>query len=160
MQYLQLNELKDKLKTHPRCPLEIVGVPCNQFGLQEPGESEVEILNGLKYVRPGKGYTPNFPLTQKLKVNGKDQDILFTFLKNRCPVPDGYIDDIKSIMWSPIRNDDVSWNFEKVLIDHKGQPYRRYSSPVLPQDIATDIEHLQTQCKLFDKYLIEEYPLY
>lgn len=61
--------------------MEIIAVPCNQFGLQEPGETEEEIMNGLKYVRPGKGYTPNFPLTKKIDVNGEKQDELFSFLK-------------------------------------------------------------------------------
>lgn len=81
MQYLNLNELKTVYGRQSQCPLEIIGVPCNQFGLQEPGESEEEVLNGLKYVRPGKGYSPNFPLTEKVDVNGKQQDKMFTFLK-------------------------------------------------------------------------------
>jgi len=81
MQYLSLNELKTTYSNAEKCPLEIIAVPCNQFGLQEPGETEEEIMNGLKYVRPGKGYTPNFPLTKKIDVNGEKQDELFSFLK-------------------------------------------------------------------------------
>jgi glutathione peroxidase-family protein len=79
MQYLQLNVLIDE--SNSSCPLEIIGFPCNQFGLQEPGENEYEILNGLKYVRPGHGYMPNFPLVEKRDVNGEKQDEIFTFLK-------------------------------------------------------------------------------
>ena len=56
------------------------GVPCNQFGLQEPGEG-VEILNTLQYVRPGKGFKPNFDILVKRDVNGKKEDALFTWLK-------------------------------------------------------------------------------
>lgn len=81
MQYLQLNVLIENYNSTGHCSLEIIGFPCNQFGLQEPGENEYEILNGLKYVRPGNGYTPNFPLVEKRDVNGEKQDKIFTYLK-------------------------------------------------------------------------------
>ncbi|KAK3745470.1 hypothetical protein QZH41_007513 [Actinostola sp. cb2023] len=62
--------------------------------------------------------------------------------------------------WSPVRNDDVSWNFEKVLIDHNGQPYRRYSPPVLPEDLETDIVYLRSKCipSVTHRYLSEVLP--
>ena len=48
---------------------------------QEPGANSKEILNGLKCVRPGNGFQPNFPLFQKIQVNGKDEDQIYTYLK-------------------------------------------------------------------------------
>lgn len=48
---------------------------------QEPGDNGTEILNSLKYVRPGGGFEPNFELTEKIDVNGPDEHLLFTFLK-------------------------------------------------------------------------------
>ena len=60
--------------------LEILAIPCNQFGLQEPGENS-EILNGLKCVRPGGGFEPVFPVFTKMDVNGKNEDKLYTYLK-------------------------------------------------------------------------------
>lgn len=63
------------------CGLRIVGFPCNQFGYQEPGENKYEIMNGLKYVRPGHGFVPNFSLFEKRDVNGKDEDEIYTFFK-------------------------------------------------------------------------------
>ena len=81
MQYPQMNALRDKLNGHFDGSLfEILGVPNNQFGLQEPGHND-EILNGLKYVRPGGGYVPNFLMTTKSDVNGPDEHPLYTFLK-------------------------------------------------------------------------------
>ena len=62
------------------CSLQILGFPCNQFGKQEPGRNS-EILNGLKYVRPGNGFEPIFPLFKKRDVNGKDEDKVFKYLK-------------------------------------------------------------------------------
>ena len=48
---------------------------------QEPGESGEEILNCLKYVRPGGGYVPQFELTEKVDVNGPDAHQLIAYLK-------------------------------------------------------------------------------
>ena len=49
--------------------LTVLGFPCNQFGHQENCNNK-EILNCLKYVRPGDGFEPNFDLSEKLEVNG------------------------------------------------------------------------------------------
>ena len=59
---------------------DILGFPCNQFGMQEPGHNH-EILNAIRYVRPGGGYIPNFNLSQKVDVNGDTAHPLFNFLK-------------------------------------------------------------------------------
>jgi len=48
---------------------------------QEPGDNGTEILNSLKYVRPGNGFEPNFELTTKIDVNGPDEHPLYSFLK-------------------------------------------------------------------------------
>lgn len=50
---------------------------------QEPGDTATEILNTIKYVRPGNGYVPNFPMFAKVGVNGEDEHPLFTYLKVR-----------------------------------------------------------------------------
>jgi len=136
---------KTKHPTKPHCHLRIFGFPCNQFGVQEPGQNS-EILNGLKYVRPGNGFVPNFPLSKKLDVNGAKEHKLFTFLKSRCPAPDGLISMQKNGLWSPIRSNDVSWNFQKWLIGSDGQPYLRYSSDTEPTMIESDILQLIDKC--------------
>ena len=58
----------------------VIGVPSNNFGLQEPGGNS-EIRNGIRSVRPGNGYEPLFNLTTKQDVNGDKEHPLFTFLK-------------------------------------------------------------------------------
>ena len=60
--------------------LVVLGFPSNNFGLQEPAKNP-EILNGVKYVRPGGGFVPNFALMAKGDVNGANEHPLFTFLK-------------------------------------------------------------------------------
>jgi len=150
MQYKQLNELLEKYKDDKdgKCGFKVLAVPCNQFGKQEPGENAYEILNGLKYVRPGHDFelNHNIKMLEKTEVNGKKESKMFTFLKSRCPAPDNFIDDIEKISWSPVRNDDITWNFEKILVDHKGQPYRRYTPTVEPKEITEDIEQLIKKC--------------
>ena len=47
---------------------------------QEPGTEE-EILNGVKNVRPGGGFVPNFQLFAKIEVNGENEHPLYTYLK-------------------------------------------------------------------------------
>eukprot|EP00493_Phyllostaurus_siculus_P026034 UN26379 len=83
-------------------------------------------MNTLKWVRPGYGFVPKFPVAGKLLVNGQDESPIFTFLKARCPSPFGMIANRSDITWTPIRNNDLSWNFSKWTIDHNGQPFRRY----------------------------------
>lgn len=75
-QYLLLNALVKVYSPN----LRVLGFPCNQFGMQEPGTND-EILSGLKYVRPGHGFVPKFPIFTKTEVNGENEDPLFTFLK-------------------------------------------------------------------------------
>ena len=58
-------------------------MPCNQFGHQEPAANRTELYNSMWYVRPGKGYAPNFNLTARSNVNGKEELALYTFLKVR-----------------------------------------------------------------------------
>ena len=73
---LQTNQTEDPSK----CYLQVLGFPCNQFGYQEPAEN-FELMNCIKYVRPGYGYEPNFPLFGKIEVNGQYESPIFTFLK-------------------------------------------------------------------------------
>lgn len=40
-----------------------------------------ETLNILKYVRPGGGFVPKFPVFGKVEVNGLNEEPLFTYLK-------------------------------------------------------------------------------
>ena len=82
-QYLGLNKLQEKYGRNERCGLRILAVPCNQFAHQEPGKNAEEILNGLKYVRPGRGFEPQMLLLKKRDVNGKNEDNLYTWLKVR-----------------------------------------------------------------------------
>uniref|UniRef100_A0A667XX94 Glutathione peroxidase n=1 Tax=Myripristis murdjan TaxID=586833 RepID=A0A667XX94_9TELE len=120
----------------------VLGFSCNQFGLQSP-EVNHETLNVLKYVRPGGGFVPKFPVFGKVEVNGLNEEPLFTFLKvyltfvsaESLPFVNAVIGDIKKFYWSPIKVNDIRWNFEKFLIsaDVGGEIHRRTSVEAAPQ---------------------------
>jgi len=115
-----------------------LGFPSNNFGLQEPGKNH-ELLNLLKYVRPGSGFVPNFELVAKNDVNGANANPLFNFLKDSCPSPQEIIGKTDYLFWSPIRQADLTWNYEKFLIGRDGQPIRRYLPMFNPVMMYRDV---------------------
>ncbi|TKC37319.1 hypothetical protein EI555_006135 [Monodon monoceros] len=144
-QYSELSALQEELKPFD---LVVLGFPCNQFGKQEPGENS-EILPGLKYVRPGGGYVPNFQLFEKGDVNGEKEQKVFTFLKQSCPHPSELMGSIKHISWEPIVAHDIRWNFEKILVGPDGVPVMRWfhQAPVstVKSDILAYLKQLKTK---------------
>merc|ERR1712228_283353 len=138
--------------------LVILGFPTAQFDNQEPGDGQ-EILNCLKHVRPGNGFIPAFQLMAKGPVNGHDEHAMWAWLKDHCQLPATF--NYGSISWSPVKAHDVSWNFEKFLLDRDGKPCRRYNfetpAAELRQDIAGVLKdgcRLQT-CELRPQRLLE-----
>jgi glutathione peroxidase-family protein len=105
----------------------IAAFPCNQFDLQEPAKPH-EILNGIKYVRPGNGFTPgdNLHIYGKLEVNGKGAHPMYKFLKKACPATGDRLGDMKYFYWDDVRGSDIVWNFEKFIIDRQGRPRYRF----------------------------------
>lgn len=90
----------------------VLGVPCNQFGAQEPGSDE-DIVTFCT-----SRYAVNFPISRKVDVNGAGRHPLYAWLTE----PDqGY-------------PGDIAWNFEKFLINCDGKPAGRYPSATLPND--------------------------
>lgn len=94
--------------------LVVVGLPCNQFGAQEPG-TEAQIAQFCEL-----NYGVSFPLTAKVEVNGPGRHPLYQWLAG---------DD------SPFPG-PLQWNFEKFLVGRDGQLAARYSPMVKPQDAS------------------------
>jgi len=123
----------------------VLGFPCHSFGKQEPGASGTEILNGIRNVRPGEGFEPNFTIFQKIEVNGENEHPLFTYLKKYCPPTRSHFISSTYLFYTPIMISDVRWNWEKFLITKSGKPYMRYDPGTEPSDIRADIEFLLQQ---------------
>lgn len=93
-------------------------------------------------MRPGGGFVPNFQMFKKTKVNGDDEEPLYTYLKRYCPTTRDGFSEAKELYWKPLKISDVRWNWEKFLISRKGIPYMRYDASTEPSFIRTDIEYL------------------
>jgi glutathione peroxidase len=91
----------------------VLGVPCNQFGGQEPGTSE-EIAEFCSTT-----YGVTFPMTEKVDVNGEDRHPLYQLL---TPVED-----------AEGHSGDIRWNFEKFLVTADGTVAARFSPGTLPK---------------------------
>uniref|UniRef100_G3NCW5 Glutathione peroxidase n=1 Tax=Gasterosteus aculeatus aculeatus TaxID=481459 RepID=G3NCW5_GASAC len=119
----------------------VLAFPSNQFGLQSP-EVNHETLNILKYVRPGCGFVPKFPVFGRVEVNGVNEDPLFTYLKELLPFVNPVIGDMKKFYWNPISVNDIRWNFEKFLIAADGMPFKRYEPHCPIENVEKDIADL------------------
>uniref|UniRef100_A0A673ITL3 Glutathione peroxidase n=1 Tax=Sinocyclocheilus rhinocerous TaxID=307959 RepID=A0A673ITL3_9TELE len=127
--YLELNALQEEFRD---VGFTILGFPCNQFGMQEPGKN-YEILPALKYVRPGNGFVPNFQLFEKVDVNGVNEHALFTILK-QCSA-----EICMLLFWEPLKVNDIKWNFEKFLVGPDGRPVMRWFPRVNVSEVRADI---------------------
>ena len=92
----------------------VVGLPCNQFGGQEPGSSE-EIAEFCSAT-----YGVTFPMTEKVEVNGDGRHEIYEELV-RTPSEKG-------------EAGDITWNFEKFLVARDGQVVARFGPGVQPED--------------------------
>ncbi|KAF7705566.1 glutathione peroxidase 9 [Silurus meridionalis] len=119
----------------------ILAFSCNQFGLQAPEENH-ETLDVLRCVRPGGGFIPKFPMFCKIEVNGLNEEPLYSFLKETLHSMNPVVGDIRKLYWSPIKVNDIRWNFEKFLITADGLPYRRYDPNQPFEEVEKDVAAL------------------
>ena len=112
----QYKSLEDIYKKYKDKGFEILGFPCNQFALQEPGSNE-EIK---KFCDTSYGVT--FNIMNKINVNGSKADPFYNFLKEQKP---GFAD-----------TPQIKWNFTKFLVHKDGCVVKRYS----PQTEVSEIE--------------------
>lgn len=120
----------------------MLGFPCNQFGQQEPGGDPDEIVNGIKYVRPGNGFFPNFQLLKKGDVNGGQQHPLYTYLKKHCKSPEESFRSKYKLYYDTFHVNDIRWNWEKFLISREGFPIWRAAGESQPSDFLTYLKNL------------------
>ena len=93
----------------------VLGVPCNQFGGQEPGSSE-EIATFCSTT-----YGVTFPLSEKVEVNGEGRHPLY--------------EELTQVADTEGRDGDIQWNFEKFLVAPGGK-VTRFGPMVTPEDEA------------------------
>lgn len=108
-QYADLQALHEKFKDQG---LVVIGIPCNDFGAQEPGTNEE-----IKAFCSSK-YKVTFPMLDKIHVKGPERHPLYTALTGEGSAFPG----------------DVKWNFGKFLIGRDGKPIQR----IEPKTKVTD----------------------
>ena len=120
-QYDGLEQLQEK---YGHRGFTVVGLPCNQFGGQEPGSSE-EIAEFCSAT-----YGVTFPMSEKVEVNGEGRHEVYRQL---VATPD-----------EKGEAGDVRWNFEKFLVDGEGTVVARFEPLVDPldQQLTARIESL------------------
>jgi len=106
-QYAGLEKLQREFKD---LGFTVLGLPCNQFGQQEPG-NEIQIKEFCSV-----NYGVSFPLTSKIEVNGATRHPLYQWLITGTG------------------GADIQWNFEKFLIGKDGRIVKRYSPKTAPED--------------------------
>lgn len=107
-QYADLEKLYETYQDK----LMIIGVPCNQFGGQEPGSAdEIQHFCSVNY-----GVT--FLITEKVDVKGENQHPLYAWLTSK--------------ELNGVKNSTVKWNFQKYLIDEEGNFMDYYYSITTP----------------------------
>src|SRR6202023_66160 len=109
-QYTGLEELQERYADRG---FTVLGVPCNQFGAQEPGSPE-EIATFCS-----TNYGVTFPLTEKVDVNGFQRHPLYQQL-TEAPDAEG-------------KAGDIQWNFEKFLVSPTGDIVARFRPTTEPE---------------------------
>jgi glutathione peroxidase len=107
-QILQLEELQKKYKDQG---LVVLGVPCNDFGAQEPG-TDAEVQK-----RYANEFHLSFPVFARASVRGKDQAALYSFLTRDKKGGTG---------------GDVHWSYTKFVVDRSGKVVARFEPDVAP----------------------------
>ena len=108
--------------------LEIVDIPCNQFGAQAPGtDDEIHQFCTLHY-------NTTFPRMKKADVNGENELPLYTYLKSQKGF-EGFGEHQLSALLSDMlskadpdwdKKPDIKWNFTKFIIDREGNVAARF----------------------------------
>jgi glutathione peroxidase len=111
--------------------LEVLGFPANNFKGQEPG-TEAEIMSFCSTT-----YDVHFPMFSKISVKGADRHPLYDALTDAQPSAIGegpFRERLKGYGIDGGQLDEVLWNFEKFLVNRRGEVVARFSPDVTAND--------------------------
>ena len=135
-QYKELEALYEKYRSEG---LEILDIPCNQFGQQAPGTIQ-EIHQFCS-----ANFDIQFPQFDKIDVNGANEHPLYTWLKAQKGFSGFDMNDQRGKMMDGMlrkqdadydKKSDIKWNFTKFLVSRDGRVLKRYE----PTDKMTNVE--------------------
>lgn len=102
--------------------LVVLGFPCNQFGAQEPGDSE-QIASFCE-----TRFQVSFPMFERIDVNGEHAHPLYIWLKQQAS--------------GVLGTEAIKWNFTKFLVSRDASSVERYAPTTTPASLRKDIEAL------------------
>lgn len=127
-QYEGLEKLYEAQKENG---LEVLGFPANNFLAQEPGtDAEIQEFCSLTY-------DVKFPLFSKISVAGDDKHPLYQTLTQAIPERIGegpWWKDLVDYGLTPNPKPEVLWNFEKFLVNKKGEVVARFAPDITADD--------------------------
>lgn len=115
----QLMALQQLYERYHDQGLTLLAFPCDQFGHQSPGD-------GAEIAHACMRYAVEFPLMEKVNVNGRKAHPLFKQLEREAP----------GLMKTRL----IKWNFTKFLVGRDGQVLCRYAPTMKPEQLRLDIE--------------------
>jgi glutathione peroxidase len=136
-QYEQLEALHERFSSKG---LAVLGFPANEFGAQEPGSNaEIAEFCSMKF-------GVKFPMFEKIVVKGAGRHPLYSELVHEQPRASGDVDGFRKQLRGygidPGGESEITWNFEKFLVDKHGHAIARFSPSTTPDDpqLVTAIE--------------------
>ena len=139
----QYEGLEELYKKYHEQGLEILDFPCDQFGHQAPGtDDEIHEFCTSKY-------NTTFDQLKKIEVNGENAHPLYKYLEENSPkeILKGLknkmaMSAIKKISTTCKKDNDISWNFTKFIVDKEGNIKERYAPTEDPMTMENTIKEL------------------
>lgn len=116
----QLKELETFFQRYRDRGFTVLGFPCNQFGRQTPENAEAFAVFAQRE------FSVEFPLMEKVNVNGRDAHPLFAQLKNEAP----------GVMGTKT----IKWNFTKFLVGRDGHAIARFGPKAHGAELKIELE--------------------
>ena len=140
----QYKELEVMYEKYHDKGLEIIDIPCNQFGHQTPGtDDEVHEFCQLHY-------NTRFAQMKKSDVNGANELALYTYLKAQKGFNGFGEHKLSKLLEDMLTKEDkdwalkpdIKWNFTKFLVNRKGEVVARFEPTADMKDVEAKIAEL------------------
>jgi glutathione peroxidase len=130
----QYEGLEKLYSTYKHAGFDVLGFPANDFGGQEPGTSQ-EIQKFCSVT-----FNVDFPMFEKVVATGPEKSPIYQVLTSAQPVAreadPGFKDKLRGYGLTVHEAPELTWNFEKFLVNRSGEVVARFSPDTLPTDPA------------------------
>ncbi len=128
----QYEGLEKLYSTYKHCGFDVLGFPANDFAGQEPGTNQ-EIAKFCEMT-----FNVTFPMFEKVVATGPEKSPIYEKLIDAQPVArvadPGFKDKLRGYGMKVNDAPELTWNFEKFLVNRRGQVVARFAPDTLPTD--------------------------